>query len=253
MDLKYPAFRPDPALTRSEMEELQHEIAETATFTDAFSFDSALDGVTVAGVDQAFLDEQAVSGIVVMQDGEVIEKVHAAVDLELPYIPGLLAFREGDAILAAIEQLSSDPDLLVVDGSGRIHFRQAGIATHIGVMLDQPSIGVAKKLLCGVPGRSVDALKQGERVPILADDSVSAPAETVIGYAYQSRQYPDSRLINPLYISSGHRIMAETCVDIVERLCSGYKLPEPQRRADAYVDTVKQQIRDSEQTGLSDY
>ena len=153
----------------------------------------------------------------------------------------LLSFREGNAILAAFEELSVTPDLAVVDGSGRIHFREAGLATHIGVTLNLPAVGVAKNLLCGTPARSIpDRMPEGERIAIEADSDVTAPAGTVIGYAFQSRQYDSgSTSINPLYVSPGHRIGAETAVDVVERCCGGYKLPEPTRLADQLADEAK--------------
>lgn len=233
-------FRPDPAMTRDEMERLQREIAAEAVFADRFDQEEP---VVVAGVDQAFTDETAVSGIVVMVDGTVVERASAATRLDIPYIPGLLAFREGNSILAAFAELERTPDLVLFDGSGRIHFREAGLATHMGVMLDVPSVGVAKNLLCGTPEQPVDdPLPNGTRIPIHADDSVETAAEeTVIGYAYQSRQYehPEHRHINPLYVSPGHRVSAETAVDAVERHCTDHKLPEPVHRADRYVTDAK--------------
>ena len=196
----------------------------------------------VAGVDQAFLDERAVSAIVVTRGEDVVERARAVTELTIPYIPGLLSFREGDSILAAFERLESTPDLALFDGSGRIHFRQAGLATHMGVMLDLPSVGVAKNLLCGRPRESVDGRPQGWKTPIEANDRVDAPEGTIIGYAYQSRQYDSSPIVNPLYVSPGHRLSAETAVDLVGRLCAGYKLPEPTRLADAYADEVKRAV-----------
>lgn len=266
-----PEFTPDSSLSRAEMERLQHDLAAEAVFEDDFRFDPTAISATesdstqttlggsvsenesaapvVAGVDQAFTadGEQAVSAIVVSRGGEVIERVHAVEPTEIPYIPGLLSFREGGAILSAFEELTVEPDLAVVDGSGRIHFRQAGIATHIGVMLDVPAIGVAKNLLCGQPCESLDDyLREGERVPIEADDSVTATAGTVIGHAYQSRQYdnPEKRHVNPLYVSPGHRVSADTATDLVGLLCAGYKLPEPTRLADGYADEVKAEVSD---------
>ncbi len=253
MTVDYPEFVPDPSLTRKEMEALQRDIAAEAVFTDAFSFPASLEDVTVAGVDQAFLGDAVISGIVVMQDGEVVERGHSISETAIPYIPGLLAFREGKPILDTYSQLSVEPDLLVVDGSGRIHFREAGIATHIGVILDVPSIGVAKNLLCGTPEHSLEVkMSQGKRVPIMADNRVETVEDgTVIGYAYQSKQYSSgSRYVNPLYVSPGHRVSAATAVDMVERLGGDYKLPEPTRLADAYVDTVKD---DTDQRDLFDY
>jgi len=252
------------------MEALQREIAAEAEFSDRLSFDprvvaqstgsptstgttqSTLTGgddpestddqgpPIIAGVDQAFLDDTAISAIVALRDGEVVERTHAVTDLSVPYIPGLLSFREGEAIVDAFETLDCEPDLACFDGSGRIHFRQAGLATHMGVVFDIPAIGIAKSLLCGEPRESVDDRAEGWRTPIEATSRVDCPAGTVIGYAYQSRQYESgNRHINPLYVSPGHRVSAETTVDLVAALGGGYKLPEPTRLADSYADEVK--------------
>ena len=267
MDVVRPEFAPDPALSRAEMEDLQRELAAVATFEDDLDFDpdavrakpadrgqatlggsanegGGEDAPVVAGVDQAFLGDTAVSAVVAMRDGEVIERVWAVEETEIPYIPGLLSFREGGAILAAFEELAVEPDLAVVDGSGRIHFRQAGIAAHIGVMLDLPAVGVAKSLLCGrLREPYPDHAPEGTRVAVEADGRVDAPDGTVIGHAFQSRQYESGKTsINPLYVSPGHRVSAETATDLVERTCAGYKLPEPTRLADAYADEAKAEV-----------
>ncbi|GAB6878938.1 endonuclease V [Halorubrum gandharaense] len=263
--LAHPEFLPDPSLSHDEMETLQRELATTAVFaddgapdpetvavTEAFDLTAELpparpdaadpDAPTVVGIDQAFrLDAgEAVSAAVAVRDGKVVEYAHAVTPLRIPYIPGLLAFREGEPILDALAALSAEPDLLVLDGSGRIHFREAGIATHVGVLHDVPAVGVAKSLLCGEPDDPTDERPEGWRTPIRADDSVeTADPGTIIGHAFQSRQYPNSRRINPLYVSPGHRVSAETTVDLVDALCAGYKLPEPTRLADAYAGAVK--------------
>jgi deoxyribonuclease V len=283
----HPEFLPDPALSHAEMASLQRELAATATFADDHGIDPAAvaidepadltdgppdacqetlpgadssesdpDAPVVVGIDQAFLtpddgEDRAVSAAVAIRDGDVIEYASATTPLSIPYVPGLLAFREGEPMLAALDALSAEPDLLVCDGSGRIHFREAGVATHVGVLLDVPSVGVAKSLLCGEPDESPDERPEGWRTPIRADESVETvsggtgtdgtddtPAP-VIGHAYQSRQYPNSRRVNPLYVSPGHRVSPATTVDLVEALCAGYKLPEPTRIADAYADAAK--------------
>ena len=248
MALDRPAFVPDPSLSRAEMKQRQHDIADAALFEDALDFDDAGgdrpfpvdDRPLVAGVDQGFAGDDATSAIVVLRGEDVVERVHATVETEIPYVPGLLSFREGGAILAAFERLDSDPDVVLVDGSGRIHFREAGLATHIGVTLDLPTVGVAKSLLCGRPRESLaDPLPAGRRVPVEADGDVTAPDGTVIGHAVQTRQYESGdRHINPLYVSPGHRVSATTAADIVESQAAGYKLPEPTRLADSYADEV---------------
>ena len=252
-----PDLAPDADLTRSEMEDLQREIADAAVFADDFDFEptalsSPLEAATneddppiVAGVDQSFLleSDRALSAVVAVQGGEVIERVHAVTDLEIPYVPGLLAFREGGPILEALEELSVEPDCYLFDGSGRIHFRQAGIAAHIGVVRDVPAVGVAKSLLCGSPREDTEDLPAGSRVPIEANSRVDAPEGTLLGYAVQTRQYdsPD-RHINPLYVSPGHRVGPETAADVVLELAARYKLPEPVRLADRYADEAKRDL-----------
>jgi len=280
MDVVRPEFVPDPSLSTAEMEALQREIADVAVFTDDFAFDTAavsLDGPAgqttlgerpgqgatdseaplVAGVDQAFVDDRAVSAIVVLRGREVVERTYAVEPAAIPYVPGLLSFREGGAILAAFETLACEPDIVFVDGSGRIHYREAGLATHVGVTLDVPAIGVAKNLLCGRPSESLDRkLPEGARVAIEADAEVEtrgasetrraggdAGDGTVIGYAVQSRQYDSSsQYINPLIVSPGHRVSAETAADLVLATAAGYKLPEPTRLADSYADSVKGEL-----------
>jgi deoxyribonuclease V len=251
MEPVHPEFVPNPASSREEMERLQRAVAAEATFDDAFAFDPAAvstantlasgDSPVVVGVDQAFLDDRAVGAVVALRDGTVIERASAVADCEFPYVPGLLSFREAGAVIAAFENLAIDPDLVVFDGSGRIHFREAGLATHLGVVFDLPSIGVAKGLLCGTPRDSLDGLPEGACVAIDADEDVEA--DGIIGYALQTRQYESgSQKINPVYVSPGHRIGPETAADLTERLCDGYKLPEPTRLADSHADAVKGEL-----------
>ncbi|OLZ40752.1 endonuclease V [Natrinema saccharevitans] len=256
-----PDLAPDGSLSRAEMESLQREIAAVATFEDDFSFDHTVlsnpleaaasgdEQPVVVGVDQSFLtnaegeQDRALSAVVATRGGEVIERVHAVTPLEIPYIPGLLSFREGRPILAALEELAVEPDLLLFDGSGRIHFRQAGIATHMGVVRDVPSIGVAKSLLCGTPRADTDDLPEGATIGIESNSRVDAPDGTLLGYAVQTRQYDSpNRYINPLYVSPGHRVGPETAADVALALTTSYKLPEPVRLADNYADEAKGEI-----------
>jgi deoxyribonuclease V len=206
---------------------------------------TGVDGPLVAGVDQAFVDDRAVSVVVLFRDGVVVERAHAVEPTEIPYIPGLLSFREGGAILSAFAALEREPDLAFVDGSGRIHYREAGLATHVGVTLDLPTVGVAKSLLCGTPDGSLDGkLPAGSRIPVAADEQVeTAESGTVVGHALQTRQFESgSRHVNPLFVSPGHRVSAGTTADLVEQCAAGYKLPEPTRLADSYADDVKRTI-----------
>ena len=278
MDIVRPEFVPDPSLSTAGMEALQRDIADAAVFTDEFAFDpeaaelggpagqatlggkaagdtdpatvggeaagDTADHPLVAGVDQAFVDDRAVSAVVVLRGREVVERAYAVEDTEIPYVPGLLSFREGGAVLAAFDELDCAPDVALVDGSGRIHYREAGLATHIGATLNVPTVGVAKNLLCGEPRESIDRkLPEGARVAIEADAEVDAPDGTVIGHAVQTRQYDsDSRYVNPLIVSPGHRVSAGTAADLVVATAAGYKLPEPTRLADSYADAAKDEL-----------
>lgn len=234
-----PELLPDASIDREAMTALQHDIAETAQFEDDPPM-ADLDGRLIAGVDQAFRDDRAVSAVVTLRDDEVIERVAAETPLEFPYVPGFLSFREGGPIVAAFRKLSADPDLILFDGNGRLHYRQAGLATHLGVVFDRPAVGVAKRLLCGEPRSSLEGLSTGTRVAIEADDEVTAPAGTVLGYAVQTRQWAArDRHINPVYVSPGHRVSTSSAVDHVESLCRDYKLPEPIRMADRHAEAAK--------------
>ncbi|MFB6103704.1 MAG: endonuclease V [Halobacteriaceae archaeon] len=251
MDVHAPELYPDPDMERAAMEAQQRAVASTAVFVD----DGAVDPTTVAigdaetdgvvvGVDQAFRGEEALSAAVAIRDGTVIEEVVGRAPVSVPYIPGLLSYREAGAIIDALQHLSATPDVVLFDGSGRIHYRQAGIATHVGVLFDVPSVGVTKNLLCGTLRESVtDPLSTGTQIPIEADDQVEPiatddPDWPVIGAAYQSRQFADSssRHVNPIYVSPGHRVDLATALDVVAATGAGYKLPEPIRRADAAAD-----------------
>jgi deoxyribonuclease V len=272
---------PDPEMSQDEMKALQRQIADAACWQDTLSVNpemirweptettkdttqKTIDSSTsttdipnqgadetqplVAGVDQAFRTEQSevISAIVLTRGATVVDRVVVVTDLSIPYIPGLLSFREGGPILAAFEEISQKPDITMFDGSGRMHYRQAGLATHIGVVLDIPTIGVAKSLLCGTPESDTAQRPAGWQTQINADETVEdADTETVIGHALQTRQYDSRKIINPVYVSPGHRVSATTAVKITQALCDGYKLPEPTRRADAYADEIKREYSDN--------
>lgn len=136
-----------------------------------------------------------------------------------PYIPGFLSFREAPAYLEALKALPETPEALLVDGQGIAHPRGLGIASHLGVHLDLPSIGVAKSLLFGRLERPLPR-EAGSAVRLLAPDG------RPIGYAYRSRTG-----VKPLYVSPGHRVGLEEALDFVRSLPTRYRLPEPLRLA----------------------
>lgn len=148
----------------------------------------------------------------------VVEQVLHRQPTTMPYIPGLLSFRELPAILKTYECLEHRPDLIMVDGQGIAHPRRMGIATHLGLWLDVPTIGVGKSRLCGrhldvpdIKGATVPLVDKGEE----------------IGRVMRSREG-----VKPLYISQGHRISLDAACDWVRACLTRYKLPEPTRQAD---------------------
>lgn len=176
----------------------------------------------VAGVDVGYdmVRNLAHASIVTMKldDLAPLEQVQRFSPIPFPYVPGLLSFREIPAILAALSELQAMPDVLMVDGHGIAHPRRMGIAAHLGVLLDMPSLGVAKSCLTGkfhMPG-----LMKGAQSPLMAGDEQ-------IGMVLRSKDN-----VKPLFISPGHRISLETSVELTLRCLTRYRLPEPTRLAD---------------------
>jgi deoxyribonuclease V len=146
-----------------------------------------------------------------------------------PYVPGFLSFREGPALMEAMKKLGCKPDLILVDGQGIAHPRGLGIASHLGVLLDVPSIGCAKSRLVGVhrePGAG-----KGERTPlVLKGRTVGAVLRTREG-------------VRPVYVSPGHRIDIEGAVEIVLACTPRYRIPEPLRCADSAAGAAREKFR----------
>ncbi|AUX95101.1 deoxyribonuclease V [Mixta gaviniae] len=150
---------------------------------------------------------------------KLVEYKVARIATIMPYIPGFLSFREYPALLAAWELLEQKPDLLFVDGHGISHPRRLGVASHFGMLVDVPTIGVAKRRLCGrfeplgdEPGSQQPLMDKGEK----------------IGWVWRSK-----KRCNPLFVSTGHRVSIDTALEWVQNCMAGYRLPEPTRWADA--------------------
>ena len=175
---------------------------------------------TVGGVDISIKPETARAAIVVIRCPELtpVEAVTADAPLVFPYIPGLLAFREGPAVLAAWEMLDNKPDLLMFDGQGIAHPRGMGIASLMGLWLERPTIGVAKSRLYGKHDEVGAA--RGDRAELLDRQG------NVIGTVLRTRERT-----NLLYISPGHRIDVQHATEFVLACLTGYRLPEPTRWA----------------------
>lgn len=174
---------------------------------------------TVAGVDVGFRGDVARAAVVVLgfPGLEPVDYALAEVPVSFPYVPGLLAFREGPSVLAALERLTTWPDLFVFDAQGLAHPRRLGLASHMGVILDWPSVGCAKSRLIGAHEEPADAV--GAWSPLFdGDETIGAVVRSRVG-------------VKPLYVSIGHRVDLPTAVDIVLRCGQGYRLPETTRYA----------------------
>jgi deoxyribonuclease V len=196
---------------------LQAELAQRVSLQDDFPELHLL-----AGFDVGFEDEgtRTRAAVVVLnaQTLQPIEAHVARITTSMPYVPGLLSFRELPALMEARAMLTRAPDLVLVDGQGIAHPRRLGIAAHFGVATGLPTIGVAKKVLCGdyeEPGP-----QPGDRSPLLHRGEQ-------IGWALRSK-----RRCNPLIVSPGHRVSMQTSAALVLRFLAGYRLPEPTRLAD---------------------
>jgi len=161
----------------------------------------------------------ATGAVVVLQYPELrLVEVKTVNDkLDLPYIPGLLSFRESPLILAACEQLDLMPDLVLVDGQGIAHPRRFGLASHLGLLLNIPTIGCAKSLLCGA--HEIPSSEPGNYTEIIDKDEI-------IGAVLRTKPG-----VKPVYVSIGHKIDLETAIYWVMNCCRGYRLPEPTRLA----------------------
>jgi deoxyribonuclease V len=181
----------------------------------------------VAGVDIGFKNNytisQAAIAILTYPELELVEQAIAQIPTAFPYVPGYLSFREIPAILAAFPQIKTTPDLILCDGQGYAHPRRLGLACHLGVLLDIPTIGVAKSLFIGQ--HEAVPPEKGSWQPLLDQ------GET-IGVVLRSRTN-----VKPIYISIGHKISLPTAINYVMGCLTKYRLPETTRWADKLAST----------------
>jgi deoxyribonuclease V len=207
--------------------------------------------MVVAGLDCAFSkdDKRIFAAVVVIKlpGFEVIEMVSAVRKLTFPYIPGLLSFREASVCIDAIEKLKRKPDVFIVDGQGIAHPRRFGIACHIGLFVNRPTIGCAKSRLIGgfdEPGR-----RKGSYSPLIdvarpsavrrpvdwpCFHGLEARATEVIGAVLRTRTD-----VRPVFVSVGHKCTLDDAIRIVLDCTTRYRLPEPSRLAHQLVGRVK--------------
>lgn len=188
----------------------------------------------IAGADSSLISDDEIFSVFVIfkyPSLEIIEVKYSVSKIDLPYIPGFLGFREIPNLLKAYEKLENKPDIIFVDGNGIIHRKKLGIATHLGILLDKPTLGIAKNLLVGdyeIPGNNL-----GEYSPVIFKNEH-------IGFAFRSKTN-----VKPVFISPGHLMNLEDSLKLVQSVIGKYRLPEPTRIADLYSKKLKNQQTDN--------
>jgi deoxyribonuclease V len=174
----------------------------------------------VAGIDVSVKDGRSRAAVVVLDAATLatVEERTAERAVPFPYVPGLLSFREIPVILPAFRKLRARPDLAIVDGMGLAHPRRFGLACHLGVLLDLPTIGCGKSLFVGTHDEPARA--RGSSAPLVHEgETIGAAVRTQDG-------------VNVVYASIGHRVSLATAIKWILRTSTRYRLPEPIRSAD---------------------
>ncbi len=186
----------------------------------------------VAGLDCAFSkDHRRIGAVIVVlsfPELEVVETVQAAAEVRFPYVPGLLSFREAPVCLKAAEKLKCRPDVFLVDGQGYAHPRRLGLASHLGLFLNRPTIGCAKSRLIGT---------YEEPASVKSSMTALYDGTEIIGAVLRTRTE-----VKPLFISVGHRCTLGDAVKIALRCCTRYRLPQPTRLAHQKVTALKTKL-----------
>lgn len=212
----------------NEAKRIQEELAQRVLLSDLFQKPISY----VAGLDVSnnrFDPHKMVYATAVVlsyPDLIPVEIASSAEKQPFPYVSGLLGFREAPALINALNQLSFRPDVLLVDGHGVSHPRQLGIASHLGVLLDIPTIGVAKSILVGSPLGTLGE-ECGSQIPLIwKGKEIASLLRT-------------KKKCNPLIISAGHKICLESAVSLVLGCLKGYRLAEPTRRAHLAANALR--------------
>ncbi len=184
----------------------------------------------IAGADAAFGEDRVFAAACLYSYPalSLLDEVCVVSSISFPYIPGYLSFREGEAIVGALRRLKAKPDLILIDGQGIAHPRSMGIASHIGVLLDLPTIGCAKSRLVGEFAEP--DWERGARSPLLFQ-------EKIVGAVLRTRDH-----VRPLFISPGHKVNLKNSIEIVLQTTRGFRIPEPLRRADFLSKRVKREF-----------
>ncbi|MCS7230215.1 MAG: endonuclease V [Candidatus Kryptonium sp.] len=183
----------------------------------------------IAGADISFDKGSNIvyAGIVILKFPELEEIEHSLLitEVNFPYIPGLLSFRESPALIKAWEKIKNIPDLVVIDGQGIAHPRRFGIASHFGVLIDKPTIGCAKSLLIG---------KYEEPANKAGSYSYLYDSGEIIGAVLRTRDN-----VQPVFVSVGHKITLDESIKLIMQMIRNYRIPEPTRQAHILVNALR--------------
>jgi deoxyribonuclease V len=215
--------------TPREAVELQKQLREEVRIAPL-----AAEVKTIAGADISFnkFEPTVYAGIVVLSlpTLEVIEEVGVVSETRFPYVPGLLSFRETPSVLEAWSQLKTEPDALMLDGQGLAHPRRVGIACHVGLLIERPTLGCAKSVLVG---------KYEEPGPERGSWTEMIHKDEVVGAALRTK-----RNVQPIFVSPGHLIDLKGAIDLTLQSDGGYRQPEPTRRAHLLVNALRRGERE---------
>ncbi len=184
----------------------------------------------VAGADVSYYKNKMIAGVVIFEfpNFKIIERQSFISPVNFPYIPGLLTFREGPSLLAAFKKIKNEPDIILFDGQGIAHPRRMGIATHLGLFLDKPTIGCAKSKLSG----NYKTLSEEK-----GSYSLLREGKETIGAVIRTR-----KKVKPIFVSPGHKIDLPNSIEIVLKCTDKYKLPVPVREAHLFVNQLKSNL-----------
>lgn len=207
---------------KEEAIEVQKKIRKKLILKDSFSRKINV----IAGVDQAFLGDEVISAMVACDYStmEIVKRDYTVSRANFPYVPGFLSFREGPPIIKTFNKFGKKPDVLLIDGNGILHPRGIGLASHVGVLIDVPTIGIAKNLLCG---RFKEPKRVGDHSPIIYENKT-------VGHAYKSKK--GCKLI---FVSPGHKMSLETSLKIIKNCLRNHKIPEPLFLAHKFANELK--------------
>jgi len=215
-------------LSYQDAGKLQEKLAERIRFTRL-----RRDPQLVAGIDCAFSKDKKkiFASVVVLKlpEFDLVEDQYVTLPVRIPYIPGLLSFREAPACIEAVRKLRTNPEVFLIDGQGIAHPRRLGLASHLGLFFDKPTIGCAKSRLTGE--YKPPAKAKGSHTPLIDNSEI-------IGEVLRTRTN-----VKPLFISVGHKCRLNDALELTLKCTTKFRIPEPTRLADRLVTRFKQNPR----------